>query len=478
MAGFVTASRVTAAFAAGTSDPVVLAEAALAAVTESDRAQPPLGAFVASTRERALAAARESQRRWAAGRPLGPLDGVPVAVKDMIDLTGLPTTDGTTYRRTAASSDGVVARRLEAAGAVLIGKTSLHEIGLGGTGINPGHITARNPWDRSRATGGSSSGSAAAVGAGLCPLTLGSDAGGSIRIPAALCGVYGLKPTFGRIPASGCALLCWSLDHLGPLGGSVSDLAAFYNAVAGPDAGDEPGLFAPPVEVVDLARIPSLRGRRFRWDKRLADDASAEVKASFYKAIDALRVSGAEVEAVSIDLAPQIQAVGYLTLGAEAAASQYDELREHRADYGADSRLLLALGGRITAVEYLHAQRIRAVLRRAFAECLGGCDAFISPTVASVAPVISAAALAGGEVDDAVNSALSRYTFAGNLTGFPALSLPIPPAEPGGLPVGLQLMALPWAEAHLLVLADAVSRVFPPAPTPPGYVDLLARVGA
>lgn len=462
------------AYQEGRAGPEAVTRACLAAIADSQRAEIPLSAFVVVTEDVAMAAARASAERHRRGAALGPLDGIPVAIKDMIDLADYPTTDGTTFRGEVAHRDGELVRRLKAAGAIIVGKTALHEIGLGGTGINPGHITARNPRDRSRATGGSSSGSGAAVAAGLVPVALGSDAGGSIRIPAAFCGVFGLKPTFGRVPSSGCALLAWTLDALGPLGACVEDLGAFYQVVAGPDPGDASSLGQPSPEAAVSLGPDGLRGLRVAWCPDFADDADPPVRAAFHKALEALRLAGARVEEVSVEGLEYVGPVGYLTIGAEGAASQRDWLRHHRAEYGNDTRLLLAMGETVSAVEYLHAQRVRSLITRSFRGVLERYDVFASPTTACVAPKITAAALATGEVDDAVNSATSRYTFAANLTGFPALSLPAP-VEPGALPVGLQLMCLPWEEGRLLGIGAAVEALLPPVPPPPGYVDLLGR---
>ena len=206
--------------------PTVVAERMLSRVKAEDAATPPLRAVVAQRADDVLAQAAESTARWAAGAPLGPLDGIPVGVKDELDQAGYPTTVGTAFMGSGpAAEDASVVARLRAAGAMLIGKLNMHEIGIGVTGINPHHGATRNPYDSDRITGGSSSGSAAAVAAGICPLSVGADGGGSIRIPAGLCGIVGLKATFGRVSEHGAAPLCWSVAHIGPMGASVYDVA-------------------------------------------------------------------------------------------------------------------------------------------------------------------------------------------------------------------------------------------------------------
>lgn len=265
MAGFPrrTARQIDRAYRDGQTTPCELADAALVAARDLDRQEPSMGAFVSLRDDDVRRQAIDSHERIASGQARSILEGVPVAIKDEFDVAGYRTSVGTTFRgKTTATNDAVLVERLRQAGAIIFGKTSMHEIGLGGTGINHGHVTARNPYDLGHATGGSSSGSAAVVAANLCPMALGSDAGGSIRIPAAMCGVYGLKPTYGRIPTFGGALLAWSLDHVRPLAASVQEAPARdrrgRRPAATPD-GPAPG----------LRRSPELNRLQ---DKREPDD--------------------------------------------------------------------------------------------------------------------------------------------------------------------------------------------------------------
>jgi Asp-tRNA(Asn)/Glu-tRNA(Gln) amidotransferase A subunit family amidase len=458
-----TAQDYVTAYREGRTTPLEVAEQLLAQVAAADAARPALDAFVEVHRDAVLADADASTARWKAEASIGPLDGVPVPVKDEFDVQGYRTRAGTTFRGArVARRDSTVVERLRSAGAVIFGKTAMTEIGLGGSGINPGGLTPANPYDPDRFTGGSSSGSAAAVSSGIAPLAVGSDAGGSVRMPAALCGVYGFKPTFGRIPTAGGALLAWTLDHIGPLGASVEDLAAFFEATAGPSPSERGTQFSGPPQ--PLGEPPALETLRFAWCPAFADDADPEVRDSFHDALDRLRDAGAEVDEIDLEWVEWIQRVGYVTIVAEAAASQRDFLAEHRSEYNLDTRLLLAVAERFTAAEYLHAQRVRTLIREELAEVLASYDAFLNPTLACVAQPITDAARKSGEVNSVVNSAVSRYTFAGTLTGFPGITLPCRFAD--GLPVGLHFTAAANADETLLGVAKSVDAVLPEPPVP------------
>lgn len=465
-----TAADYVGAYRAGSTTPSVVARHLLEEVRRVDALDPPLHAFIEIQEEQVLRDAGASSARWERGAPLGPLDGVPIPVKDEFDVAGYATRAGTRFRTDIASTDAVLVERLRRAGAVVFGKTCMTEIGLGGVGTNPGSLTPRNPYDARRFTGGSSSGSAAAVSAGLAPVAVGSDAGGSIRMPAALCGVCGFKGTFGRIPTSGGALLAWSLDHAGPLGATVSDLVAFYDATAGGDRSDRSSAAAPAPRAVPSRQ--GLSGLRVAYCPELGLDAEPDVVASFERALVALTDAGAVVERVALQWSRWIQRVGYVTIATEAAASQRDWLTTHRDEYNLDTRLLLAVAERFSATEYLHAQRVRTLIREEFARVLERYDVFVNPTLASTARELSSAASTSGEVSTTLNDLVSRYTFAGTLTGFPCLSVPCGRGE-AGLPVGFQMMMSPWQDEELLSVGVAVESIF--EPTPPPDTEYLAR---
>ena len=452
-----TAREYGEAYRAGSVSPLAVAEAVLDAIAVADAATPPLRAFIASDRADVLGQARESARRYARGAPLGPLDGVPVAVKDEIDQRPYGTTVGTAFLgRTPATADATVVARLRAAGALLVGKANMHEIGIGVTGLNAAHGTPRNPHDPSRHTGGSSSGVAAAVAAGFCPMAVGADGGGSIRIPAAMCGLVGLKPTFGRVSEHGAAPLCPTLGHLGPIAASVADAALLYAAIAGPDARDPHSLVQPPVRV-DGLRTPDISGLVLGVYRPWLEDAEPEIVAACNRLLERLVQAGARVREIEI---PELEAarVAHAVTIASEMAEAMAEHRAHLGDMGADVRINLALARALTARDYVHAQRVRTRAMRNIARALELADVIVTPATGIVAPAIRKDALRGGESDVTTLSAIMRFASIANLTGHPAIAFPAG-ATRSGLPIGMQAIGRPWEEHVLLRLARAAERV-------------------
>lgn len=295
-----TARDYAVAYHQGTTSPVEVAERLLEAIAASDQGEQPMRAFLPPNREDVLAQARASAQRIASGSSLGPLDGVPVAVKDEVDLRPYPTSVGTAFLGNApAGQDSGVAVRLRAAGALLVGKTNMHEIGINPNGFNAHFGAVRNPFDLNCDSGGSSSGSAAAVSSGLVPIAVGADGGGSIRIPAALCGVVGLKPTFGRVSESGAAPLDWSVAHLGPLTASVADAALAYSILAGPDPCDPNSLVQPPVNLAGWNNS-NLCGLRLGIYPPWFEHAGADVVQACREMLAHFRAAGAEIREVTI----------------------------------------------------------------------------------------------------------------------------------------------------------------------------------
>lgn len=412
-----------------------------------------LGAFIAVQGDDLRRQAAASAQRHREGRALSRLDGVPIAIKDEVDMVPYPTTVGTNFLgRTPAAGDATTVARLRAAGALLLGKTNMHELGIGVTGINPHHGPARNPYDPSRVTGGSSSGSACAVAAGYCPAALGADGGGSIRIPAALCGVVGLKPTFGRVSEHGAAPLCWTVAHIGPIASTARDCATLYRLMAGPDPLD-PGTAAQPA--------PHLRGLDRGWAglrigvyRPWFEHADPEVVARCDAALTTFRAAGAtvvEVDLPELDLANLAHVV---TIAVEMAASQRAWFAANRDRYALDTRLNLSLAGSLTSVDYVHAQRVRGRIVQHVESALSSVDLLATPATACVAPPIRPDALAGGESDMVTLSRIMRFAPLANLTGHPAISFPVGYSGEG-LPIGLQLVGRPWCEHTLLRAAHA-----------------------
>lgn len=461
-----------AAYGDGRATPEGVAERALAAIAESDRGDPPLRAFVSVAPAQVMADARAATARWRARRPLGPLDGVPLAIKDELDLAGHPTRVGTRFLGAApAAEDAAAVARWRAAGGLILGKTNMHEIGIGVTGFNRHHGTPRNPAAPRRYTGGSSSGSAAAVAAGLCPLALGADAGGSIRIPAGLCGLVGLKPTYGRVSAVGAAPLAWSVDHYGPIAGSVRDAALGYALLSGVDPRD-PATGRQPRVTLDGLEERRLDGLRLGVFSPWFDDADPAVVGVCRGLIAQLAARGAEVVEVELPgLAAAAQA-HLVLVASEMTAAMAAHDREHRRDFGLDVRTNLALGRSLTARDYVAAQRVRTRVMATFRRTLATVDAVLSPTTAMTAPAIRADVLPDGESDLTILLALMRFAFPANLTGLPAISFPA--GYLAGLPVGMQAIGGPWSE-HVLLRLARVAEPLVPRRRPEVCFDLLGE---
>ncbi|MEW5849474.1 MAG: amidase [Myxococcota bacterium] len=454
---FETISDFTAAYREGRRTPELVAQRVISATRAGEDRSPRMRTFIAQDAEDILRQARASTERWRVGKPLGPLDGVPVAIKDELDMKPYPTTVGTAFLgRTPAQDDATPVARLRAMGAVLIGKTNMHEMGLGVTGLNPVHGAARNPYDPGRATGGSSSGTAAAVAAGLCPLAIGADGGGSIRIPSGLCGVVGLKATFGRVSEHGAAELCWSVAHVGPIAASVTDCALGYVAVAGPDPRDPGTQRQPAVHLADWDNL-DLHGLRVGVYPPWFKDAEPDVVKACQRGLDILKDAGASIVEVEIPELGLLQSVHLVTILSEMAAAHLHHYENHREAYGLDTRVNLALARQLTGYDYTHAQRLRVRLNGHFSSVFGRVDVLCTPTTGRTAPPLLADALQTGESNLPVTGQILRFALPANLTGAPALSVPVG-YDAMGLPVGLQLMGRAWEEHLLLRVGRVVER--------------------
>lgn len=448
---FESVSDFARAYREGRTDPAKVAERVLSAIEAGEARTPKMRAMVAVRAADVRAQARASAERLARGQPLSVLDGVPVAVKDELDLEGYPTTAGTRFLNTVATQDATVVARLRAAGAVLIGKANMHEIGIDTSGFNAHHGTPRNPYLPGRYTGGSSSGSAAAVAAGLCPLAVGADGGGSIRIPAALCGVVGLKATWSRVSEAGAFPLCWSVAHVGPIASTARDAAIGYALMAGPDGRDPHTLGQPPVSLDGLEA--GVKGLRLGVYTPWFDDAAPEVVAACRALLARLERDGAvlvEVELPDLELCRVAHAV---TILSEMATSM-DAYAAHRQEHGLGVRLNLALARALTNRDYVRAQQARTRFSAHVERALTRVDVLVTPTTAITAPEIGADVLPRGESNLDVTSALMRYVFPANLTGHPAISFPAG-YDAQGAPIGLQGIGRYWDEATLLRLAEA-----------------------
>ncbi|NNJ10665.1 amidase [Chloroflexales bacterium ZM16-3] len=422
--------------------PVELAQAALARVAARD---PQLNAFQLLLAEQAMADARAAETAIAAGQYLGPLHGVPVAVKDLLDLAGTPTTAGSKILAgNIATQDATGVARLRAAGAVIIGKTRMSEFAYSPGSNNAHYGPTANPHNLERDAGGSSSGSAVAVADGIVFAALGSDTGGSIRIPAAHCGIVGLKATHGRVSLAGAVTLSWSLDHLGPLARSVADAAIMLEAIAGPDPRD--GRTLRPAPAFRAAGLDgSARGLRVGL---LGDDgtgrplADAETLAGVRRGAEALRAAGANLVELDIPEIEALRVISPVILALEAAAFHTPNLRARLDDYGEFMRQRILAAFVYGPATFVEAQQARAALRRRMAAIFQQIDILALPSVPDLAPPLGVP---------------TPTTFTGpfNCLGWPAISIPAGRSA-SGMPLSIQLVARPWEEHALLRAAHAV----------------------
>lgn len=419
-----------------------------------------LRCFITVTADAALDAARAAETELAAGRSLGPLHGVPFALKDLFDTAGVRTTGGSKILADRVpAEDAVVTRRLRAAGAILLGKLTMHEFAYGPEGLNVHYGTSRNPWDATdeRIPGGSSSGSGVAVAAGLVPLTLGSDTGGSIRIPASLCGITGLKPTYGRVSRAGVLPLSWSMDHAGPMTRSALDAALVLRVLAGYDPADATTSVLP-VPDYAAALTGNIKGLRVGVLRASFLDASApEVRQAVEGAVKALESLGAVVDEVSLEHMGSVAAGAMAIVASEALAYHAEWVRTRPSDYQPDVLERLRAGAFVSGVHYVRGQQARALVRAEVNQALAKRDVLLSPATPIVATRIGEmdAVVGDGRVD--VRSSLLRFTRPFNFSGHPACALPCGFTS-GGLPIGLQIVGRPFDEATVLRAADAYQR--------------------
>ncbi len=461
-----TARDYATAYREGTLSPVEVAERVLAAIEASEQGDAPLRTFIAIDRKDVLAQAQAAQERIRSGHPLSLLDGVPVAVKDEIDMKPYPTTVGTRFLGAApATEDSTVVARLRAAGALLVGKANMHEIGINPNGANAHHGTVRNPYDVGCDSGGSSSGSSAAVAAGLVPVAIGADGGGSIRIPAALCGIVGLKSTFGRVSEFGAAPLCWSVAHLGPLTASVEDAALTYGLVAGPDPRDPNTQIQPPVTLAGWNHA-DLHGVRLGIYRDWFEHAAPEVVQTCKAMLEQFKSAGAEVKEIAIPELDEIRIAHVVTILSEMAVCM-KPYRAQRKLMGAAVRLSLVLGDVFTAADYLQAQRVRTRALANFREVYRQVDVVISPATALAAQPIPQGGMPGGWSDLGTDTEMMRFIVPGNLVGLPAISFPAG-YDGRGLPIGMQAMGRHWDE-HLLLRVAYVAEQTMQRRTPGRY---------
>ena len=432
--------------------PVGVIDAHLARI---EATEPVLNSFITLLPEQARAAARQAEAQIRAGNYRGPLHGIPVGLKDLFNTGGVRTTSGSRIFDTfVPAQDCTVASRFQEAGAILLGKLNMHQLAFGPTGENPDYGHMHNPWNPELITGGSSGGSGSAAAAGQCPITMGSDTGGSVRIPAALCGIVGLKPTYGLVSRHGLTPLSWCLDHAGPMVRTVEDAALTLNAIAGYDPKD---VASAQVEVPDYttALTGEARGLRVGVPKEYFEaPLDPQVAQAVKSAITLLEGLGATVTEVSFPMFSLSQAISGAILMAEAAANYRDLLAREGDKLYPPVRLRLEAGLFITATDYLRAQQARAQFNRQARQLLQQVDLLAGPTVPVTAPKLLETQVQTGEQWVGTTSALTQYNRPYNLTGFPAISIPCGFSDTG-MPIGLQLAGRPFDELTVLRTAHA-----------------------
>lgn len=419
-----------------------------------------LNSYITVMENEALAQAKQAEREIAEGKYRGPLHGVPIALKDLLHTKGVRTTAGSqVLAENVPNEDATVVKKLKEAGAIIIGKLNMHEFAFGVTNKNKHFGNANNPWDVERSPGGSSGGSGAAVAAGLAFAALGSDTGGSIRTPSALCGIYGLKPTFGRVSKFGAIPLAWSLDHIGPMARSAKDLAIVLQAIAGFDHRDPTTV---QVEVPDYVALLENRvsGLKIGMPTNyFFDYLEEEIEVSVKEAIKKLESLGATIVDVTI---PNLHLSEYselVTIQSEAATYHHDTLLEKSHLYGSDVRTTLQAGELVTAVQYLKAQQARRLIREEMLRIFEEVDVIVAPTVSMVAPKWKESFKTIQGESKAVTAEFVRFAAPANLTGIPSLSIPTG-FSTYGLPIGMQLMGRPFQEGTLLSLATAYEEAY------------------
>lgn len=444
------ALTIAARVLAGESSARSVVEATLADIERRDR---DIHAFTHVTAERALDEAAKVDAAIAAGRHPGPLAGVPFGVKDLFDIVGVSTKAGSKIHaaRPPATRDAIAIRRLNAAGAVLVGALNMEEYAYGFYTDNPHHGRTLNPHDPTRTAGGSSGGSAAAVAAGLVPFALGSDTNGSIRVPSAFCGIFGLKPTYGRLSRAGSVLFVSSLDHIGPMARGVRDLAAVYDALQGPDPEDEV-CAQKESEPVSSLLSKGREGLRIAVaGGYFAEMMSPESTA----AVEAAARSLCVVDSVNIPGSDAARAAAYVITSVEAARERFDELCNRIDDFDPNTRYRFLAGAFLPADWYVKAQQFRRWYGRQLAGLFENWDVILAPAVPIPAPRFTDLVTTIDGEDHALRPLLGRFVQALAPAGLPIVVAPY--VQPGALPVGVQIIAAPFREDNALRVAAALA---------------------
>lgn len=419
-----------------------------------------VNAYITVDEEKAIASAKQAELEIITGDYRGPLHGIPMALKDILYFKDEVTTVGSKiHQNFKAEYDATVVSKLKEAGVIFTGKLNMHEYAWGATTDNPHYGPCRNPWNLNKIPGGSSGGSGAAVAADMTIASLGTDTGGSIRIPASANGIVGLKPTHGRVSKYGCFPLAWSLDHIGPMVKTVRDAAIVLETIAGYDPNDPTTVNAPVVPYSDYL-TEDIRGMVIGINEEyFFHDVDPQVEASVRNAIDILQDMGAEVKTVSI---PGLKYVAYaemMTILAEASAIHHQNLKTRPQDFGEDVRLLLELGELPSGVDYLQAQQLRRRLNHDFNAAFDSVDVLLTPTLPFIPTDIGQDRfMLNGRIVNFLDHVI-RFTAPGNLTGLPSLTIPCGLSQ--GMPVGMQIMGPAFKEETVLQAAYAFEKANP-----------------
>lgn len=449
MSSYFTISDAAAALRCGETTSVALASEAIAVADEHDAA---VGTFIVRYNDQAMAAAEAADADFAQGVDKGPMQGIPLGIKDIISTQEGPSTAQSLVLDPQWGldlGDAVVVSRLRAAGGVIMGKLTTCEFAIGMPDFERPFPIPRNPWDLECWPGGSSSGSGSGVATGMVLGALGTDTGGSIRIPAAYCGVSGLMPTFGRVPKSGCAPLGYSLDHIGPLTRTARDAALMLQALAGPDDSD-PGSVAEPVPDYLAALTGDLTGLRIGVQRlsQYADAVDPALAGLFADAVAVLAAAGADVVEVELPFYPEMTSAAFLLLAAEAAAYHMPDFQSRWSDYAPGTRRMLGMAFAMSAADYVQIQRARRVGQHAITSLFKEVDLIVTPTTSTVARRFD-------ELDAMLDSGMSSiHTPYWDTTGNPAMSIPMGFGQ-SGLPLALQIAGRPFDESNTLRAADA-----------------------
>ncbi|XP_031381921.1 fatty acid amide hydrolase isoform X1 [Punica granatum] len=442
--------------------PSMVAERIIAVIEDFNNEKPPAPLLITFDAEEVRKQAVASTKRFEEGRPLSTLDGIFVAIKDDIGLYPFIAKGATTWMDEVRSTnaDAVSVSRLRSCGVIFVGKANMHELGMGTTGNNPNYGTTRNPHALDRYTGGSSSGPAAIVASGLCSAALGTDGGGSIRIPSSLCGVVGLKTTYGRTDMTGSLCDSGTVEIIGPIASSVEDVMLVYAAILGASPADRISLRPAPPCLPNLAasEIGSLRlGKYTGW---FNDVHTTDISDKCEDILNQLtKTYGCEVVEIVIPELHEMRTAHLVSIGSETMASLNPDCEDGkgtRLTY--DTRISMALFRSFSASDYVASQCLRRRVMHHHMEIFKKVDFIVTPTTGMTAPKIPTSALKYGETDMQVTGYLMRFILAGNLLGLPAVSVPVG-YDKQGLPIGLQLIGRPWGEASLLRLASAVEEL-------------------